>query len=181
GGRLSPYQGGTTPPANQPPTASAGADITITLPTSSVALSGSGTDTDGIISSYSWSQVSGPNTATLSGANSATLTAGSLMEGDYTFRLTVTDNGGAKATDEVNVLVSPAAPVNQVPVADAGPDMSVTLPVNSVALSGSGTDTDGTISSYSWSQVSGPNTATFSSRTVASPTVSALVEGAYAF
>ncbi|MFD3004041.1 PKD domain-containing protein, partial [Pontibacter toksunensis] len=61
GYRLTPF----APPAtNQPPVANAGPDKTITLPTSSVQLSGSATDSDGTISGYSWSQVSGPNTAT---------------------------------------------------------------------------------------------------------------------
>ncbi|WP_198173038.1 PKD domain-containing protein, partial [Hymenobacter ginkgonis] len=52
---------------------------------------------------------------------------------------------------------------------------------NTTTLAGSGTDADGTISSYTWSQVSGPNTATFSSKTVAVPTLSALVAGSYVF
>jgi hypothetical protein len=50
-----------------------------------------------------------------------------------------------------------------------------------VQLSGSGTDADGTISAYAWSQVSGPNTATFSSKTIAQPTISSLVAGNYTF
>ncbi|MBC6696820.1 PKD domain-containing protein [Hymenobacter puniceus] len=72
-------------------------------------------------------------------------------------------------------------PGNQVPVAAAGPDQTLTLPTNSVQLQGSGTDADGTISAYNWSQVSGPNTAVFSSLAVAQPTVSGLVAGSYVF
>ena len=44
---------------NQSPTAKAGSDQTITLPTSTVSLSGSGTDPDGTISAYSWTKISG--------------------------------------------------------------------------------------------------------------------------
>ncbi|WP_198173037.1 PKD domain-containing protein, partial [Hymenobacter ginkgonis] len=51
----------------------------------------------------------------------------------------------------------------------------------STTLVGSATDADGTISSYTWSQVSGPNTATFSSKTVAVPTISGLAVGNYIF
>jgi len=70
---------------------------------------------------------------------------------------------------------------NQAPVAIAGPDQTITLPLNSATLDGSGTDADGTIAAYNWSQVSGPNTAAFSSKTVAKPTVSGLVAGSYVF
>ncbi|QMU31310.1 malectin domain-containing carbohydrate-binding protein [Adhaeribacter radiodurans] len=70
---------------------------------------------------------------------------------------------------------------NQAPIANAGTDKAITLPTNSVGLNGSGTDPDGTIQAYSWSQVSGPNTATFNNKTVASPTVSGLVAGSYVF
>jgi hypothetical protein len=94
---------------NNAPIANAGIDKTITLPTNSTTLSGSGTDTDGTISSYAWTQQSGPSTATLSGSSTTTLTASSLIAGSYTFRLTVTDNQGAVGTDDAIVLVNPAA------------------------------------------------------------------------
>src|SRR6476660_2431847 len=45
---------------NQPPTANAGQDQSITLPTNSVTLTGSGADKDGSISGYNWTKVSGP-------------------------------------------------------------------------------------------------------------------------
>ncbi|QNF34068.1 choice-of-anchor D domain-containing protein [Adhaeribacter swui] len=70
---------------------------------------------------------------------------------------------------------------NVAPTANAGPDQTITLPQASVVLAGSGKDTDGTIAGYSWSQASGPNTANFSSKTVANPSVSGLVAGTYTF
>lgn len=93
---------------NQPPTANAGSDKNITLPTNSVALTGSGTDPENNISGYRWTQISGPNTATLSGATTTNVTASGLIAGSYVFRFTVTDNAGATASDEVNVTVNPA-------------------------------------------------------------------------
>ncbi|RDV16716.1 T9SS C-terminal target domain-containing protein [Pontibacter diazotrophicus] len=104
GGMLSPYSSSI---ANESPVASAGTDKTITLPANSVSLSGSGIDSDGTISSYSWSKVSGP-TVTLSGATSANLTVSNLLEGTYVFRLVVTDNGGASVSDDATVTVHPA-------------------------------------------------------------------------
>ncbi len=78
----------------------------LTLPSNSVVINGSGSDTDGSISTYNWTQVNGPSTATLSGAATANLTASALVAGNYVFRLTVTDNGGLTASDDVTVTVS---------------------------------------------------------------------------
>lgn len=161
------------------PVASAGADKAITLPTSSVVLNGSGTDTGGSITGYAWTQVSGPSTATRSGESSANLTASGLVQGSYVFRLTVTDNSGLTAADDVVVTVSAAS--SGAPVANAGADKVITLPTSSVVLNGSGTDTGGSISAYSWTQVSGPNTATRSGQTTATLTASGLVQGVYVF
>jgi hypothetical protein len=47
-------------PGNLPPTVNAGADTAITLPTNSLTLNGTANDGDGTITSYQWSQVSGP-------------------------------------------------------------------------------------------------------------------------
>jgi len=167
---------------NQPPTANAGPDKTITLPTNSVVLNGSGTDNDGTITAYQWTQVNGPNTATISSADIAQPTVSGLVQGQYTFRLIVTDNANTSSTgDDVVVTVNPETTFNQPPVANAGTDKSITLPTNSVVLNGSGTDSDGTISAYQWTQVNGPNTATINNLTIAQPTVSGLVEGIYTF
>ncbi|WP_375434373.1 malectin domain-containing carbohydrate-binding protein [uncultured Hymenobacter sp.] len=169
--------GGTV---NQAPTANAGADKTITLPTASTVLSGSGTDPDGTISTHTWTQVSGPNTATFTSKTVAQPTVSGLVAGVYVFSLVVTDNAGlASAADQMSVTVNSAT--NTAPVANAGADKTVTLPTSSVTLDGSGTDTNGQIASYAWTQVSGPNTATFTSKTVAQPTVSGLIAGSYVF
>jgi hypothetical protein len=73
-------------------------------------------------------------------------------------------------------------PTNQLPTANAGADNQITLPTSSFILTGSGTDADGTIATYSWEQVSGPVNAAFSSRVIASPTVSGLTTaGDYVF
>lgn len=164
---------------NLPPTANAGSDITITLPTNSVTLVGSGTDADGTIASYAWSRVSGPTTYTITSPASASTTVTGLVQGTYVFRLTVTDNAGATATDNVTVTVN-AAP-NQAPTANAGADITITLPINSTTLNGSGTDPDGTIASYGWARVSGPTTYTLGSANAASSPLTGLVQGIYVF
>ncbi|WP_375437790.1 DUF4082 domain-containing protein, partial [uncultured Hymenobacter sp.] len=321
--------------SNQAPVANAGPDKTLTLPTSSVELAGSGTDADGTVATYAWTQVSGPNTATFTSKTVPQPTVSGLVAGSYVFSLIVTDNQGlASAADQVSVTVTSAptggvtalyrlnaggpatstsigafaadqyftggnpsggggaiagttddvlyqterwgamsynlpvangtytvklhfaevyfsnpgqrvfdvaaegtrvltaydilrkvgrntatvetftvnvtdgqltlafskgaagadepkvsaievlttgAASNQAPVANAGPDKTLTLPTASTTLSGAGTDPDGTVATYAWTQASGPNTATFSNRTIAQPTVSNLVAGSYTF
>lgn len=66
------------------------------------------------------------------------------------------------------------------PVADAGPDRVVILPENSVVLDGSATD-DGTIDTFAWSQISGPNDANLSGADTEDLTASGLVAGVYEF
>src|SRR6185503_14174754 len=90
----------TPPPTNQNPTANAGADKTITLPTNSVSLTGSGSDPDGTIASYAWTKVSGSGGAIASPAAATTSITG-LTAGSYVFSLKVTDDKGATATDNV--------------------------------------------------------------------------------
>jgi hypothetical protein len=99
------YSSGTTT-TNQAPVANAGSDKTITLPTTSVTLSGSATDADGTIASYKWTKVSGPNTPVFSSTTSRTPTVTSLIAGTYTLRLTVTDSKGATDYDDVKVIVN---------------------------------------------------------------------------
>jgi len=48
------------------------------------------------------------------------------------------------------------AAFNQAPVANAGSDVDIVLPVNNVSLAGTGNDPDGTIKSYQWVVLTGP-------------------------
>ena len=91
---------------NNPPSANAGEDQTITLPRDTVTLLGSGSDADGTITAYLWSQVSGPSTATIMNNGSASAFFDDLQQGTYVFRLAVYDNGGAVGTDEVSIVVN---------------------------------------------------------------------------
>ena len=166
--------------ANQLPVAKAGNDVTITLPTSSVNLNGNGSyDPDGSIT-YSWAKTAGPTQFTISNSTIVNPVFSNLVAGTYTLRLTVTDNKGAKATDDINIIVKPVS-ANQPPVANAGPDVIITLPTSSVTLTGSGTDPDGTIALYTWTQVSGPSISSIANPSTARPTISKLVEGRYVF
>jgi hypothetical protein len=171
-------------PSNQPPVASAGNDLSITLPTNSVTLNGTGSnDSDGYITKYAWSKVSGPTQFMISSPGSAITIISNLVAGTYVFRLTVTDNSGATANDDITIVVNNAAsPGNQAPVAIPGNDVTVQLPIASITLDGSRSyDSDGTIVSYKWTKVSGPSTFTLVTPNSATTELRNMVAGTYVF
>ena len=189
-------QGDTSLPASQsvqatPPTVSAGIAQTVTLPIDSVTLSGTATANGGAtISGSSWTQVSGPNTATIGAlaaplvktALAATATASDssltvstavsgLVAGTYVFELTVQESNGLSSTSTVTVVVKAPA-VTAPPTVSAGKGQAITLPTSSVTLVGSASGNDGaTIKTLNWVQESGPVTATIVSPSGTTTTV----------
>lgn len=167
---------------NNPPIANAGTDKNITLPTQTVTQAGSGTDADGTVTNYNWTQVSGPAAVTFGSQTSATTTINNLsVAGTYVIQLRVTDNLGATGLDNMTIIVNAAPPVNVPPTANAGGNKVITLPTNLVTQAGSGTDTDGTITGYSWAKTSGPATYTIVSPTSATTVINNLIAGTYQF
>jgi hypothetical protein len=168
---------------NQVPVVYAGADVSITLPVNTAQLDGSlSYDPDGTISTYTWRKLSGPNAGTITIATaSKTLVSGLTLAGDYIYELSVKDNSGAIVTDQVKISVSAAA--NQPPVVYAGPDASITLPVSTVQLDGSASyDPDGTISTYAWRKLSGPNAGVITAAAANKTTVTGLtIAGEYVY
>jgi hypothetical protein len=167
--------------ANQSPVANAGKDIALTLPVNSTTLDGSASaDPDGSIASYVWTKLSGPAQFTIINTTAVTTQLTNLVAGTYIFRLKVTDNKGATHEDDLTVIVSAAA--NKAPVANAGSDIVISLPVNSAVLNGSGSgDADGKIASYTWTKVSGPSQYAINNANAISPVLSNLVAGDYIF
>jgi lysophospholipase L1-like esterase len=145
---------------NDPPTADAGADQTVSVAASgsqTVTLTGSGTDSNGTISAHQWEQTGGAASLTLTGANTASVSFTVPGVADtYTFTYTVTDDDGATGTDEVSVIVS----LNSPPVVDAGTNQFITLASpDTLTLTGSATDSDGSIEAHLWEQTGGPTLA----------------------
>ena len=93
---------------NQPPIVQAGPDQTVDAG-GKVTLRGSASDSDGKVETYRWEQVDGPSVL-LSNANqaSASFVALQVAKGSVTltFRLTVTDDNDATATDDVVVKIA---------------------------------------------------------------------------
>lgn len=71
--------------------------------------------------------------------------------------------------------------VHKIPVANAGPSRTVTLPVNTVTLNGSGTSANGPITGYLWSMVSGPNTPSIQTPGAKNTVINNLIAGNYIF
>ncbi|HEY1872323.1 MAG TPA: DNRLRE domain-containing protein [Chitinophagaceae bacterium] len=95
-------------PVNKIPVADAGLHQEITRPLDSTIVIGSGKDTDGVISSYAWTQVSGPTTSTIESPSSNTTNIVFKHSGTYIFQLLVKDDKGASASDTVSILVKPS-------------------------------------------------------------------------
>jgi hypothetical protein len=77
-------------------------------------------------------------------------------------------------------IEAPSTP-NIGPSVSAGLDQTIRLPQDTVILNGTATDSDGTIASVDWAQLSGPNTAQISDTTALNPTIRNLIPGVYQF
>ena len=166
----------SVPDDNIPPTAMAIARPNDTVIETLVELDASfSSDSDGQLVAYLWEQISGTtvtlNNSDLNVANFITPTS----EGDVTFRLTVTDDDGATATDTVTVGVSVppvTVPPNNPPQADAGMDQTVDAD-STVMLDGSASfDSDGSIATFAWTQTVGVSVSLTGANT-AQPTFTA--------
>ena len=134
-------------------------------------------DPDGSIATYSWTQTSGPE-ATLSGTATARLTLAGLVQGTYTFLISVTDDKNAMATDQVTLVVNPAA--NKPPLVSAGEDKEITLPAGQVTFTATASDPDGSIATYLWEEA-GNRIVNMAGTTTKTLTVNDPEEGSYTF
>jgi hypothetical protein len=138
---------------------------------------------DSLMFEYRWMDSTGTGTVNLSSIIGTV--SGKIITPSFTSR-TATETTGtsnslpADPLPRAFIVYSPAS--NVPPVADAGTDQNITLPIASVTLNGSGsTDPDGTISTYAWVKTSGPSTYNIVSPSSATTTANNLVVGTYVF
>lgn len=93
---------------NKVPVAEAGPAKSLSLTDESVVVTGTGTDADGNVVAYLWSQVSGPGVSTIVNPGSASTAIKFKTMGSYVFQLMVTDNKGATGVDSVAITVTDA-------------------------------------------------------------------------
>ena len=162
-----------------PPVVKVSSPQTITLPTSSVTLSGSATAATGrSIISQTWTKISGGAATIISPASNTTAVSG-LVPGTYTFALNVLDNGGLRASGTVLITVLAASTPPTLKVSGA---QTITLPASTVTLTGSATaETGHTIASWLWTKTSGLAGITITSASSATTTVTGLAKGTYTF
>ena len=169
--------------SNSAPTANAGSDDEITLP-SYATLDGTVSD-DGLPNppgslTTTWSKDSGPGTVTFGDSSAVDTTAGFSVEGTYVLKLEA-DDGTATDSDTVQIVVN-AEDTNQSPTADAGSDDEITLP-NYATLDGTVSD-DGLPDppasvTTTWSKDSGPGNVTFGDASAVDTTAGFSEAGTY--
>jgi len=163
-----------------PPMANAGSNVIMSLPQNSITLNGNASTDDHGIASYEWIKKSDDKlTADMTGVRTPYLHLENLEVGDYTFTLKVTDTAGQTNTADVHVFVKPEH--NKPPVANAGKTKVVLLPTSTTSLDGSNSTDDQGISTYAWTQVSGPTSPEIQNSDRAVATVSNLAKGQYIF
>src|SRR5688572_29919376 len=167
---------------NIPPRANAGPDRSA-APGGTITLDGTGSrDPNNTSLTYSWRVVTQPSGSTpvLSNATTATPTFRADVPGVYTVALTVSDGSLASAADQATITVATG---NIPPVANAGPDQTVTTG-QLVTLNGTGsTDPNGDPLTYNWCLRGRPqgSNATLSGANTARPTLTPDVAGSYVF
>jgi hypothetical protein len=141
---------------NKAPKADAGDDQKVEINTEAKLDGSKSSDEDGKIASYKWEQTDGP-AVDVKQADKQTTTFDvpeSASDSKLVFKLTVVDDKGDSASDDVSVEV--AVVQNVPPKADAGDDQKAEVNTQ-VKLDGSkSSDEDGKIVSYKWEQTDGP-------------------------
>ncbi|XP_070777817.1 dyslexia-associated protein KIAA0319-like protein [Enoplosus armatus] len=163
------------------PVANAGPNQVIQLPRNSITLYGNQSTDDHDSLSYEWSlsPESKDKVVEMQGVRTPILQLSAMQEGDYTFQLTVTDSSGQQDTAQVTVIVQPEN--NKAPVADAGPEKELTLPVDRTTLDGSKSSDDQKIATYHWKQTKGRDGVKIENADSAVATVTGLEVGTYEF
>ncbi|XP_023977758.1 dyslexia-associated protein KIAA0319 homolog [Physeter macrocephalus] len=153
----------------------------LTLPLTSALIDGSHSTDDTKIVSYHWEEVNGPFQEEKTSADTPVLHLSNLVPGNYTFRLTVTDSDGAISSTTAALIVNSA--VDHPPVANAGPNQTITLPQNSITLNGNQSSDDHQIVLYEWSLGPGSESKEVAMQGVETPYLhlSAMKEGDYTF
>jgi hypothetical protein len=167
---------------NQAPVVNAGANQALPFG-STASLDGTVSD-DGRPSGStlvtSWTQVSGPGTATFANSSAVDTTATFSASGNYVLRITA-DDGQRSSFDEVAISIAAEVIANQPPLVNAGNDQALPF--------GSSASLDGTVSDdgqpsggalvTTWTKFSGPGTVTFANSAAVDTTATFSASGNY--
>ncbi|XP_063407040.1 dyslexia-associated protein KIAA0319-like protein isoform X3 [Mytilus trossulus] len=141
------------PDVNHPPKADAGGTKTIYLPLDGIVLDASNSTDDKGITQYNWEQIPGVGGSKLDITDpkaAVTKATGEVKVGKYIFVLSVKDVEGTSSV--INHIVNVMEHPNSKPVANAGQDQILMLPIDIVKLDGSKSSDDKGIVKYSWTR-----------------------------
>ena len=158
-----------------------GPDVIVYLPHNNVTLDGSQSTDDREIVEWEWTKDSTDEAKAVDMQDTRTpfVKLSNLEEGIYTFVLKVTDGSNQSNSAKVHVFVKP--PTNLPPVANAGQNCTIKLPQTWTSLNASASKDDIKISNYTWTQISGPNTAKILNDTSMIANATDLTIGNYVF
>ncbi|RWS17862.1 dyslexia-associated protein KIAA0319-like protein [Dinothrombium tinctorium] len=168
-----------------PPTANAGPDVIINLPQNEVTLNGNmSTDDKGIVG---WLWIRSPEdekgkAVDMDGTTTPYLHLSKLDLGVYKFSLKVTDTANQTSTADVHVFVKPET--NTAPIANAGENRQVSLPLeNPLILDGTKSKDNSPkgIVKWNWRQLAGPKQAEIFNSTEPKTQVDSLIPGIFTF
>lgn len=164
-----------------PPQSNAGSDVILYLPHNNVTLNGTLSTDDHQIVSYEWTKDASDEAKAVDMQNTHTpyLSLSHLEEGIYTFELKVTDAKGQNSTSKVHVFVKP--PTNLPPIARAGNNVTISLPLTWVMLNGNESTDDIKITQYQWKQISGPSNSIILNANSSFANATSLTLGDYIF
>jgi hypothetical protein len=100
-------------PVSNGPTADAGKDETIPVGQATVLRGLNNAAPSGQITTYYWEKVSGPSQYEMLTPSGETTWIRNMVPGAYTYRLIITDNTGATASDDVLITVTATTAMNR--------------------------------------------------------------------
>lgn len=163
--------------------ANAGNTETVTLPNKGTLNANGSTSSSGFKLGYLWTKISGPVGDTLYSSHLPNTAVSFLNNGNYNYKVIVSDSLGNK--DSATVLII----VNSVPIVKSGPSTPVIV-FDTVASVKSPTDTlqlnashsysnGGPVNIFYWTQDSGPTALKFNANNNANPTITNFAPGNY--
>jgi uncharacterized delta-60 repeat protein len=160
---------------NQPPIAGAWFQKYYS-PTSALLAAWDSNDPEGGPITYLWEKTAGPEGSGLLYSNSASPVVTGLVDGTYSFRLTVTDAQGAMGTAMLTFEV-----LNNLPPIAGAWLQKYYSPTSVLLAAWDSHDPEGGLITYLWQKVAGPEGSTLLYWNSASPVVTGLVNGTYTY
>ncbi|XP_047368671.1 dyslexia-associated protein KIAA0319 [Vespa velutina] len=153
----------------------------VKLPNTGAVLDGSTSKDDDHIISYHWELQQGPIGYQPNLVDTPTLQLDNLIAGNYTFKLTVEDSDHVTNSTKANITVLKV--IDYPPSANAGQDVIIYLPQNTLILNGNLSTDDRGIATWEWTKSPSDQNKAVDMQFTRTPYLhlSNLVEGMYTF